>query len=228
MHVTSTVPRVDVSSVPRLLVTAHGTRSATGSATTSALVAAIAAARPDVQVSLCFLDVASPSLADALDALDAPVVVVPLLLSTGYHVQTDIPAIVTGRRDVAVAHHLGPDPLVVEALVDRLGRSDAASTALVGIGSSRAEARVEIDAAAGRLDARLGHHVTVATLDEDVRAVLSDLDAPVQVATYLLAEGRFLDALRTSAAGIATVADPIGVHPALVRLVLSRYDEALG
>lgn len=216
-----------MSSVPRLLVAAHGTRSATGSATTSALVAAVGAARPSVPASLCFLDVASPSLADALNADHGPVVVVPLLLSTGYHVQTDIPAVVAGRRDVAVARHLGPDPLVVDALVDRLGPSDAVSTVLIAIASSRAEARLEVESAAGALGVRLGHRVTVMTTDEDVRAGLAALDAPVQVATYLLAEGRFLDSLRTSADGIATVADPIGVHPALVRLVLARYDEAL-
>lgn len=211
---------------PRLLVAAHGTRSAAGSATTAALVAAVAAARPDVPVSQCFLDVAAPSLADALDALEGPVVVVPLLLSTGYHVQSDIPAIVAGRPAVRVARHLGPDPLVIDALLDRLGPSSE-STALVGIGSSRAQARAEFDVAAALLAIRLGHPVTVVTLAEDVRAALSALPPPVSVATYLLAEGRFLDSLRASAAGVAAVAEPIGVHPALVSLVLARYEQAL-
>jgi sirohydrochlorin ferrochelatase len=228
MHVTSTVRTVEMSSAPRLLVTAHGTESDAGSATTAALVAAVAAARPAVPVSLCFLDVVSPSLADALDALDGPVVVVPLLLSTGYHVQTDIPAIVSGRRGVRVARHLGPDPLIIDALVDRLGPSPAVSTALIGIGSSRAEARADFDVAAVLLGERLGHDVAVVTLAEDVRAALSSMTRPIEVATYLLAEGRFLDSLRTSAIGVASVADPIGVHPALVSLLLARYDEALG
>lgn len=217
-----------MSSLPRLLLTAHGTESAAGSATTAALVAAVAAARPDVPVSLCFLDVAAPSLAEALDAVDAPVVVVPLLLSTGYHVQTDIPAVVSDRPGVRVARHLGPDPLIVDALIDRLGRSAAVSTALVGVGSSRPEARADFDAAAGLLGARLGRAVTVMTLTEDVRAALTALPPPVEVATYLLAQGRFLDSLRAAADAVATVADPIGVHPALVDLVLARYDDALG
>ena len=227
MQVTSTVHMVQDSAIPRLLIAAHGTRSAAGSATTAALTAAIAGARPAVPVSLCFLDVAAPSLAEALDALAAPVVVVPLLLSTGYHVQTDIPTIVAGRPGVRVARHLGPDPLVVDALLERLGPADAAATALVGIGSSRAEARDELAVAGRLLGSRLGREVTVLTLAEDVRGALADLPPPVNVATYLLAEGRFLDALRAAAAGIAFVADPIGVHPALISLVLARYDEAL-
>jgi sirohydrochlorin ferrochelatase len=53
-----------------------------------------------------------------------------------------------------------------------------------------------------------------------------DEGPPVEIATYLLAGGEFLGAIRQSAAGISTVAEPIGVHPALVQLVLERYDEA--
>ncbi|MGH8963531.1 MAG: sirohydrochlorin chelatase [Jatrophihabitantaceae bacterium] len=216
-----------VGSIPRLLVAAHGTSSVAGSASTASLVATIRATRPALPASLCFLDVAAPSLAEALDTLAGPVVVLPLLLSTGYHVQTDIPRVAAGRRGVRVARHLGPDPLIIDALIDRLGPSSAATIALVGVGSSRPEARTEHGAAAGLLGARLGRPVTVVTLAEDVRAALVALAPSVDVATYLLAEGRFLDSLKASAAGIATVADPIGVHPALVSLVLARYDEAL-
>ena len=212
---------------PTLLVAAHGTESTVGSATTASLVAAIAAARPSVDVALCFLDVAAPSLAESLDAGTGPVVVVPLLLSTGYHVLDDIPAVVTGRPLVRVAPHLGPDPLVIEAVADRLGGPDGGSTVLVAAPSSRSEARAEREAAGASLAARLGRPVPVLTLADDVRAELARLDGPVRIATYLLAEGRFYDELRLAADGLATVADPIGLHPALVRLVLARYDCAL-
>src|SRR5690242_20109424 len=108
------------SQPPRLLVVAHGTRSAAGSATTSEVVAAVARARPGLQVDLCFLDVVQPTLTQALDATAATTVVVPLLLSTGYHVRQDIPAAVSGRAQVRVARHLGPHPLLADALADRL------------------------------------------------------------------------------------------------------------
>lgn len=213
-----------------LLVAAHGTRSIAGSATTRALASAVAADRPDVAVSLCFLDVSRPSLAGALDALGAaPVVVVPLLLSAGYHVHTDIPAVVSGRPGVRVARHLGPDPLVLDAVADRLdearGERSAATTVLAAIRSSLDSARAEVDAAAAALAQRIGREVTVLPLAADV--TLDGFPAPVEVAAYLLAEGDFLDGLRAAAAGRVVVADPLGTHPALVRLIWSRYDEAV-
>jgi sirohydrochlorin ferrochelatase len=218
---------------PTLLVAAHGTKSPVGSATTSSLAAAIAAARPDVDVSLCFLDVAAPSLADALRAHQEPTVVVPLLLSSGFHVLTDIPAVVAGHPHVRVARHLGPDPLVIDALVDRLaavrGPAGVAATVLAGAGSSNPLAADDLAAAAALLAERLGRPVSILTLGEDLPAALATAALPLEVATYLLAEGQFVDTLRSAAASVAgdvTFADPIGVHPALVALVLARYDEA--
>jgi sirohydrochlorin ferrochelatase len=165
-------------------------------------------------------------LPEALTALPGPTVLVPLLLSTGYHVQTDIPAAVAGRADVRIARHLGPHPLLTDALMDRLP-SGPADVVLVGSGSSRPEAAGELAAAAALLGDRLGRAVPVLTMGDDLRARLSQL-APVRVATYLLAEGRFVDVLRDAATDLAAVADPIGVHPALVELVWTRYDEVLG
>jgi sirohydrochlorin ferrochelatase len=214
-----------------LLVAAHGTASAAGSATTRALVSALAALRPTVAVSLCFLDVASPSLASALDDFGSePVVVVPLLLSEGYHVQSDIPAIVAGRPAVRVARHLGPDPLIIAAVASRLAAVSsgaAASTVLAAIASSRSAARAEVDAAAALLSDSLGRPVSVLPLSDDMAAALAALPDPIDVAVYLLAEGGFLSSLRVQLAGRGVVGDPIGLHPALVSLVWSRYDSAL-
>jgi sirohydrochlorin ferrochelatase len=211
-------------SVPRLVAVAHGTGSPIGSATTARLVDALRAARPDTSVDLCFLDVVEPRLPDVLD--DRPAVVVPLLLSTGYHVQTDIPAAVAGHPEVRIARHLGPDRLLVDVLVDRLPRAAGGSVALVGAGSSLADAADELAAMGALLARRLGAPVRALTLAADVRGVLGQLPPPVRVATYLLAEGQFVTSLRTAAEGIATVGEPLGVHPALVRLVWQRYDEA--
>lgn len=211
--------------VATLLIAAHGTRSRAGSATIAALARAVAAARPHVPVSLCYLDVAEPSLRSALDGMSGQsVVVVPLLLSAGYHVTTDIPTVVAGHRQVQVAPHLGPDPAVVAAVADRLveaGGPDA-SILLAAIASSRSSARHEVDRAAAALADRLGRPVRVLGLGEDR---LADEPPPYRVATYLLAEGGFLDQLRADAAHGGVVADPIGAHPAVVSLVWTRYDE---
>lgn len=216
-------------SVP-LLAVAHGTASAAGSATTARLIEAVRAARPDVPVDLCFLDVAGPRLPDTLAARgDAPAVVVPVLLSTGYHVQSDIPAAVAPYPQVRVARHLGPHPLLVDALVDRLGRTELdGSILLVGAGSSRSEAAAELAETGRLLGERLGRPVSVHTMADDLAAVFAAAGRPLQVATYLLAEGQFVTTLRAAADGLGTVAPPLGVHPALVELVWARYDAALG
>jgi sirohydrochlorin ferrochelatase len=73
------------------------------------------------------------------------------------------------------------------------------------------------------LASRLARPVRVLTLADDVRAELARLGWPVRVATYLLTEGQFVTSLRDAANGIGIVAPPIGVHPALVRLVWERY-----
>jgi sirohydrochlorin ferrochelatase len=211
---------------PRLLVVAHGTASAEGRATTESLVAAIAAVRPDVLVEHCYLDVAEPTLTDLLD--DTPTVAVPLLLSTGYHVRTDIPAAVAGYPRTVVARHLGPDDRLVDVLADRLGPLEAGTTVvLAGAGSSRSEARAELDETAARLARRLDTPVDVLTMADDLPAELGARPRPLAVATYLLATGQFVRTL-DAAAQDAVVAAPLGVHPRLVELVWRRYDDAVG
>lgn len=210
---------------PQLLVAAHGTRSAAGTATTRSLVAAIAAARPGTPVSLCFVSVGAPSLAAALDDFaDEPVVVVPLLLAAGYHVIADIPSVVAGHGSVRVARHLGPDPLVVSAVAERLGATGwrgSGPVRLAAVASSRPSADSEVAIAATLLAAELGCRVEVLPLP-------SGLDSAVRapVAVYLLAEGGFWTRLRAGVPG--PVADPIGAHPAVVTAVWARYDEAAG
>jgi sirohydrochlorin ferrochelatase len=214
-----------------LLLAAHGTRSAEGLATTRELVAAVSAVRWHVPVVICYLDVVAPSLVEALDALTGTdVVVVPLLLSAGYHVQTDIPAVVSGRTRVRVADHLGPDPAVITALADRLAEVDdgtAAVTVLAAIASSRPAAQDEVRAAATALSMRLARAVDVLPLDAATPAAIAGLPTPVAVASYLLAPGGFLDTLCDAVVGHGVVAAPIGAHPALVGLVWDRYDAAL-
>jgi sirohydrochlorin ferrochelatase len=214
---------------PRLLAVAHGTASTAGRRTVEALAAAIAAQRPGTPVDLCFLDVVEPRLPACLD--DRPTIAVPLLLSTGYHVQSDIPAAVEPFPATRVARHLGPHPLLVDAVLDRLGElgpAPAASTVLVAAGSTRPGAAEEIDATAAALARRLDHPVVTAAPGPELRAVLDHRRPPVRVATYLLAEGHFVDSIVRAAAGFAEVSAPLGVHPALVALAWLRYDEALG
>ena len=197
---------------------------------TREIAAAVSAARPDLSVSLCYLDVLTPSLKEALDVQAGPVVVVPVVLSAGYHIQTDIPAVVAGRDGVRVARHLGPDSALSEILASRLAEirtPQTASVALAAIASSRAEARTDIDRTVELLAARVDLPVVLVSIFGDVREKLEQLPGPVAVLPYLVAEGGFTTKLDVAAEGVGTVARPIGADPALVALVLARYEEVL-
>jgi sirohydrochlorin ferrochelatase len=219
-----------VVAAPRLIAAAHGTKSAAGLATLAVLADRLRDARPGCDVDLCYLDVLQPSLRSLLDGRPGASVVVPMLLSTGYHVVSDIPSVTAGRADIQVADRLGPHPLLSTALVDRLaqvGGAGADRLALVGSGSSHPGAAADLAGAAAGLADRLQRTVVPITLDADPAAQIAELSrrGTVAVATYLLAEGFFADQVRAAAPGLP-VAAPIGAHPAVVDLVWQRYDEA--
>ena len=69
-----------------------------------------------------YVDVQAPSPEAALAVLpDGSAVLVPLLLSTGYHVQVDLSrAAESARVPTVVAAALGPDDRLVRLLADRL------------------------------------------------------------------------------------------------------------
>lgn len=81
--------------------------------------------------------------------------------------------------------------------------------------------------AAGDLAQILSRPVHPLSVGSGLSAALAGLSGRVAVATYLLGEGFFLDALRTAAevAGISVVADPLGADPAIASLIVQRYTD---
>jgi sirohydrochlorin ferrochelatase len=202
---------------PVLLAVAHGTRSAAGQAQIRDLVDRVARRRPGLDVRLAYVDVQQPRVADAVRGLDA--VVVPLLLSAGYHVRVDIAEAVAANNAVATAP-LGPDPALVRSLESRLTGADA--VVLAAAGSSDPAWRADIAAVA----ARLGAHVAYASGTElrvpEVVAGLRERGARrITIAAYLLAEGLFYRSLHRAGADVVT--PPLCADPAVVDLVLARY-----
>ncbi|WP_051966294.1 sirohydrochlorin chelatase [Kitasatospora mediocidica] len=230
-----------MTDLPTLLVVAHGTRDLAGVATVEALPARIRALRPDLRVELAYLDLVRPSLAEALAehaARDAPVVLVPLLLSAGYHVRVDIPAVIAAvpRVRARVAAALGPDPLLATALRDRLAEAgrpgDAGPVVLAAAGSSDPAANADTVRTAGLLAGLLGAPVIPSYLcaasptpAEAVAALRARGHDQVAVAGYLLAPGHF--ARRAAQAGARHTSAPLGTHGAVAELVLRRYLAAL-
>ena len=204
---------------PVLLAVAHGTRSAAGQAQIRDLVDRVAGRRPELDVRLAYVDVQQPRVGEAIRGLDA--VVVPLLLSTGYHVRVDIAEAVAANHAVAAAP-LGPDPVLTRSLQSRVSAGD--TVVLAAAGSSDPAWRAAVAAVA----AQLGAHVAYASGTElrvpEVVARLREQGARrVTVAAYLLAEGLFYRSLHR--AGADRVTPPLCADPAVEELVLARYDQ---
>ncbi len=225
---TSSEPAPAEDPGPQVLVTvAHGTRHGPGNAVAAAVTAA-AGERLGTRAVASYVELCEPLLAELLADLREPAVVVPLLLSTGFHVRVDLPAAVAGAgAPVVLGRPLGPDPLLAQAQVDRLreaGAEPACPLVLLAAGSSDPLATPDLAAAAGLLGELWGGPVRVATmtaLGDRPAAVVRPGDA---VSPYLLSPGSFADRARREAiaAGAAVVADVIGPHPAVVDLVVQR------
>ncbi|MGW6565174.1 sirohydrochlorin chelatase [Streptomyces sp. NPDC054975] len=170
-------------------------------------------------------------------------VLVPLLFGPGYHVKHDLPAAAAALPDgrMRVAAPLGPHPLLVEALADRLAEAgwtsaDSASRStgvvLAAAGSRDREGLDAVRRIAAALSERLGGVPVVPayasaatpTVPEALRVLAARGRHRVAVASCFTAPGLFATRATSHAPWIAS--PPLGAHPALARLVLHRYDQA--
>jgi sirohydrochlorin ferrochelatase len=210
---------------PTLLAVAHGTRSATGQRQLRDLVGAVARRTPGLDVRLCYVDVQQPRIAEVVPTVrDA--VVVPLLLSAGYHVRVDIAEAVRGT-DFPVAAPLGSDDVLLESVTRHLPPADA--VVLAAAGSSDPAWRASVHEMAARIPG--GAHVAYAAgAGPKVADVVADLRARgaqrVAIAAYLLADGLFYRTLHR--AGADAVTPPLCLDPAVAGLVLRRYEHVSG
>lgn len=227
---------------PVLVGCGHGTRDAAGRRALARLRLDVAALRPGLRVVAASVDVQKPALPDVVARLAAAgtrCVVVPLLLSAGYHVHTDVAGAVASSGGLAVAAGaLGPDDALVEVLLDRLREkgfrpgSSPGRVVLVAAGSSDARAVADVGAVAAGLGRRTGAPVTTAYLSAAApkaadAVAAAAADGPVWVASYLLSPGVFADRLARLAGDGVVVTGPLAPHPALAGLALRRYDAAL-
>jgi sirohydrochlorin ferrochelatase len=209
-------PRL-TGSAPALVLAAHGSTDPRFAAIVESIDAQLRSRRPELDVRIGYLDHGPPSV---IDVVDATCVVVPLLLSGGYHVRIDIPA---QAADCVIAAPVGPDPLLAVALADRLaevGYAGHGAVVLAGAGSSDERALDDVRTMARHLGERLGVEVAAAFVSAGAPR-LGDVDATV-VSSYLLAPGAFHDAVISSGADV--VSAPIAAHPAVAEVALMRYD----
>ncbi|MER5730037.1 sirohydrochlorin chelatase [Streptomyces sp. NPDC002138] len=224
---------------PTLVAVAHGSRDPRALHTASALLDRVRDLRPRLRVRLGHIELNEPLLDTALADLDpGRAVLVPLLLGRGHHVKHDLPgaAARAPHLRVRVAAPLGPHPLLVEVLRDRLleaGWVPGTAVVLAAAGSRDPDSAADTRRTAALLSERLGGVPVVAAyacaaapgVPEALRALAACGHHRTAVASYFTAPGRFATQCAATAPGPA--ADPLGAHPALARLVLRRYDAAL-
>lgn len=225
---------------PVLVACAHGTRTADGQATYLAIAEGVRAAS-GLRVECAFVDVQEPAVGELVERLDSAgerVVVVPLLLSYGFHVGVDVAKAVAGRTACVAAAHLGPADLLTDVLVERLAALDvdAGTVVLAAAGSSDPAAIDDTTAAAALLSERIGIEVVVGygasakpTVAETVERARRQDAGPVVVASYLLAPGYFHGLLSQVGADAVTapLCSPSDIPAAIVELILARYTAAV-
>lgn len=211
----------------------------------AALVAAVERSSAEVIVRGSFVDVQQPDVRQTLSELEicCDAIVVPLLLSAGYHVRVDLArdAREAVARRVTIADALGPDDRLTEVLVRRLceaGLRPDDVVVLGAAGSSDARAVEDCRIAAAMLSRSLGRPVAVGfisaaapRLADAVRGARSRSAAGARmvIASYLLAPGYFAGLARAAGADLVTaplLADDGSVPAELVDIILDRYRAA--
>jgi sirohydrochlorin ferrochelatase len=233
-----------------LIAASHGTDNAVGAASIARLVQAVAARLNAHEVREAFVDVQSPSVTDVTSALCGDAIVVPLLLSTGYHVRQDIAtAAFEAAAEVAISPALGPDPRIVQVLLRRIEAvgyrpGDALVLAVAGSSDERAVAECELVArdfsaavgaqfgAAAASDVQLAFLSSSQPLLPDAVSALREAtpERRIIVVSYLLADGFFAGKARAAGGDLTT--EPLLTateEPAteLVEVIIDRFMQAL-
>ncbi|MEI5583094.1 MULTISPECIES: sirohydrochlorin chelatase [unclassified Agromyces] len=221
----------------------HGAPSAANRQAVIRLVDGVATARPELDVSITFVDARNADVGASLEAAAAPrTVIVPLVLSAGFHVRTGL-ALGLDRLggDVGLASELGPDDRIVDVLATRLaelGLRDGDAVLLAAAGSNDPRAVRECFETSRRLGQRLGRPVTAGFIAAAIPRLPDAIEmlrevhpgSRIVVCPYLLAPGTFYDQAKASGADV--VGDPLllpdrAAPEPLVDLVIDRYATAV-
>lgn len=218
-----------------LIACAHGTRFEEGRVVVRELLEVVRATAPaGVEVHEAYVDVHGPYVTDVVAAArkrTSDIVIVPLLLSTGYHTEVDL---VEAAGGLPVAPALGPHPVLAEILADRVREAGAGAgdtVVLAAAGSTRPGAVVDVERMA-ELMAEAGVAGPVVT----AYAAASDPRIPDAVhaarsaghrtvaASYVLAPGHFSRVIEKAEADLTTA--PIGADPRVATVVWERWRDA--
>ncbi len=188
-----------------VIATSHGTANPTGQQSISEIRDALAEILSqsnvfDVSVSEAFVDVQEPSLDEVMAGFtpDDVVVIVPLLLSTGFHTQVDMQRAAKNSpaRQVHLAAPLGPSPELAHLQVIRLketGWTPNRTAVMAAAGSSRADGREAVAVQSMLLSLQAGKETQYgfcAAIDPKITDITAQHPDAV-ISSYLLAPGHF-------------------------------------
>ncbi|MDS1115564.1 CbiX/SirB N-terminal domain-containing protein [Gordonia westfalica] len=236
---------------PALVLVAHGSRDPRFGATARRVRDAVAATLPGVEVVLSYLDLDEPLVGDALDATEGETgragaggdpVVVPLLLSAGYHHKVDLPAIIAAHRPFAHQTDVIGTRSFTAALADRLleaGLDERDGVVLSAVGSSDESADGHVRRRAIELSTYLHRPVEVVFAtklgpgNRAVAAAVRRLRAAgaqrIALSPYFLSAGLLIERVETALDALAEetlVAGPLGAHPDVIEGICGLYRTA--
>lgn len=219
-----------------LIACSHGTADAAGQSAVRTLIDQVAALLPDVRVVPAVVDVEHPQIDEVIDveARHDDVVVVPLLLSVGFHTGVDIADAVGRHANAWQAHPLGSHPLIADIAADRLagvvpgGWEPGDHVVLAAAGSTAPAAVDDVERAAVHLRELIPVPVSIGyaaaatpSIRDAVAAARAAGASRVIAASHVLAPGFF--AGRVSASGADLVSAPLAPDPRLAEIVVERY-----
>jgi sirohydrochlorin ferrochelatase len=208
----------------RLVLLAHGSPDARHAQTIAAVADAIT--QRGVDCAPAFLDHNAPHIGDMARSGD---VVVPMLLTDGFHRVSDIPALAAVVSACEFTEPLGADAAFISGLEARIGQAGATdkdAVVLAWAGSTRESARRDVDVLARAWGKASGRAIITAAPHEVESRVVAMRGArgSVVVSTFLVADGVLGD--RIAAAGIrggaAHVGAALGDRAEVVEVVLAR------
>lgn len=222
-----------------LIVCSHGTADPNGQRAIDAVIEEVRALLPGVTVSAAVVDVEEHLLDGVMATHDPaePVVVVPLLLSVGFHTAVDIARAVRSHPGAVQTRPLGTHPLIADVLVDRLtdavpaGLGAGDHIVLAAAGSSNPLAEDDVRQVAERLQYLTGAQVTVGYASAATPRVKDAVAAArafgadrVIVASHVLAPGFFARVVAGAGADIVTA--PLAPDARVARVVVERWRTA--
>lgn len=206
-----------------LITVAHGTRDPAGPPVARSLTTT-AGSLLGVPAVASFVELADPVFSSVVGAYENPVVV-PLLLSRGFHISVDLPSMAETAR---IAPPLGPSPWLAVAAASRLDQAGVQPNqrvVLVAAGSRDPKAWSDAEQAAELLAEQREGPVVPAVLSGHGPRIADVVKSGDAISPYLLAPGFFATRARDEglAAGASVVAEVIGDHRAVVELICARH-----